>query len=174
MAEDKTKKIAMYRRWAYMAIAILAAALLPLSSPLSFLQDEGIIYIRSFTMNQERFMMLQTELDSGLTEVAATMPVKGLYYCYWVMLFGSIGALLCMMSPVARLWMCDITMVAAGAYYVLLVIYALRIADTYFATMGVAWGTLLPAVVLEMMVLTHGNVRRYGHYLDDEIEGEED
>ena len=66
MAEDKTKKIAMYRRWAYMAIAILAAALLPLTSPLSFLQDEGIIYLRSFTMNQERFMMLQTNSESGV------------------------------------------------------------------------------------------------------------
>lgn len=174
MAEDKTKKIAMYRRWAYMAIAILAAALLPLSSPLSFLQDEGIIYLRSFTMNQERFMMLQTNLESGVTEVAATMPVKGLYYCYWVMLIGAIGALLCMMSPYARLWMCDITMVAAGAYYVLLIIYALRIGDVYFPTIGVSWGTFLPAIVLEMMVLTHGNVHRYGHYLDDEIEGEED
>lgn len=174
MAEDKTKKIAMYRRWAYMAIAILAAALLPLSSPLSFLQDEGIIYIRSFTMNQERFMMLQTELDSGVTEVAATMSVKGLYYCYWAMLIGAVGALLCMMSPYARLWMCDITMVAAGAYYVLLIIYALRIGDVYFPTIGVSWGTFLPAIVLEMMVLTHGNVHRYGHYLDDEIEGEED
>ena len=174
MAEAKTRKIAMYRRWAYMAIAILAASLLSVSSPLSFLQDEGIIYIRSFEMNQKYFTVLQTELDSGVQEVAETMSVKGLYYCYLVMLLGSIGALLCVMSPQTRLWLCVITIVGAGAYYVLLIYYSIRIADVHFATVGVSWGTFLPAIVLEMMVLTHRNVLKYGHYLDEEIEEAED
>ena len=174
MAEDKSRLIAMYRRWAYMAIAVLASFLLTAGPAFSFLEDRGITYVRSFDMTQKTFFAFQTEIGTANQEIVATMSVKGLYYCYLAMLFSSIGALLFLMHPKGRLLMCDIAILAAGIYYVLLVVYALRISDVYFATLAPTWVAFMPAVVLEMMVLTHRNVIKYGHYLDEENAAEAD
>ena len=167
MAEDKTKLTAMYRRWAYMAVAIIAAFLLTTGPSFTFLQDKGILYIRSFAMNQESFVVTQTELENGVEHVTGMMSVKGLYYCYLVMLYSCIAALLMMIHTRARLLLCDVAIVASAAYYLLLVIYSMRISDIHFATMAPTWRLFLPAIVLEMMALTHRNVMKYGHYMDD-------
>ena len=157
----------MYRRWAYMAIAVLAAILMTAKAPFSFQEDKGIIYVRSFSMDLQTMVVTQTELETGVAQVTATMSVAGLYYCYWIMLFGSLACLIFMIHPKGRLVMCDITMIAAGVYYVLLVIYALRISDAQYATLAPTWAAFMPAVVLEMMILVHRNVLKYGHFLDE-------
>ena len=52
---DHATLSAMYRRWAYMLIAIAASAVMFLHPVFSFQQDKGIIYVRSFSMDQKRF-----------------------------------------------------------------------------------------------------------------------
>lgn len=159
---------AMYRRWVYMAVAIVAAALLPMKPVFSFQTDKGIIYERSFSMDDRTFYVVQTELDTGKAHLVATMPVKGLRYCYLAMLWGSILCLLCF-YPEWRVWGCVFTAVAAGMYYVLMAYYAVVIAEDYYATLYPNYMAILPAVVLQMMVLTRRNVIKQ---INDEVEPE--
>jgi len=166
---DKAKKNAMYRRLAYMAFAIIAAALMAVKPPFSFRSDEGIIYIRSFSMTLEQFVVTQTDLKTGAGHETEVMSVKGLYYCYRVMLIGSILCLFFIIHTRARVIMCYLTILAAAAYYIFLVIYALRIADHY-ATLLPTWTAFLPAIVLEMMILLRRNLHTYGNYFDDVYE----
>ena len=44
-------------------------------------------------------------------------------------------------------------MVFAGAYYILLVYYALRIEEDFYATLSPTWIVILPAIVLQLMLL---------------------
>ena len=95
---DKKLFQAMYRRWIYMLIAIGASMFL-LSHPVfSFKEDQGIIYIRSFSMDKTTFYVTQTELKTGAEHITATMSVKGLYYCNWAMLLGCILCFFCFFS----------------------------------------------------------------------------
>ena len=171
---------AMYRRWVYMVVAIVAAALIPMKPVFSFQTDRGIIYERSFSMDDRTFYVVQTELDTGKAHLVATMPVKGLRYCYLAMLWGSILCLLCFYPewrvwvcvffyPEWRVWVCVFTAVAAGMYYVLMAYYAVVIAEDYYATLYPNYMAILPAVVLQMMVLTRRNVIKQ---INDEVEPE--
>jgi len=155
---EKTQMKAMYRRWLYMAIAIVAAALLPVKPMFSFEDDKGIKYIRSFSMDQHSIVVTQTELSSGAKQVTATMSVKGLHYCYKIMLWGSILCFLCFFSRKWRIRICEVVVGVSGVYYVLLVYYALRIADTQYATLSPSLAAVLPAIVLSMMLQTRHNV----------------
>ena len=165
MSEEKKM---MYRRWVYMAVAIAAAAVMPMKPVFSFQEDRGIIYVRSFSMDDQMFVVTQTELDTGIAHVTSTMPVKGLHYCYLAMLYGSILCLLCFYSE-WRVWVCLLPAFAAGLYYVFMAVYAVHIAEDYFATLYPNYMAILPAVVLQMMVLTRQNVIKQLH---DEAEPE--
>ena len=63
---EKSRRNAIYRRLLYMVVAILAAALLPLKPAFSFQEDKGIIYIRSFEMDQKTFYVTQTDMETGI------------------------------------------------------------------------------------------------------------
>ena len=176
MENDETKRAwrAMYRRWAYMIIAILAAAALTTRPVFSFHEDKGIRYVRSFSMTQTQFYVTQTELDSHIPEITASMSVKGLYYCNKVMLWGAILCLLCFFSHVWRIRIAILTAVAAGAYYAFMIYYALRMADLHYATLYPNAMALLPAIVCQMMVLTRHNVLRADiDSVDSALENEE-
>ena len=149
---------AMCRRWLYMVIAIIAAALMPLKPVFSFQDDKGIIYVRSFSMTDKVFWVTQTEMGTGIAHVTNSMSVKGLHYCFLAMLFGSVLSLLCFFNDEWRAWICLLTAVAAGLYYVLMAVYAIRIADNFYATLYPNYMAILPAVVLQMMILTRQSV----------------
>ena len=152
---EKSKRNAILRRLVYMVVAILAAALLPIRPALHFQEDKGIIYVRSFSMDQKALVMTQTALDTGVVANTESMSVKGLYYCYKIMLWGTILCFLCFFKVSWRIVICDVVALAVGVYYVLIVIYAMRIADAYFATFYPdVIAMLLPALVLQGMILT--------------------
>ena len=166
---EKAKIVAMYRRWAYMATAIIASALLTVHPPFSFHSDEGFIYVRSFSMTLQEVIVTQTELKTGIVHDTEHISVIGLYYCYRAMLIGSFLCLLCFIHVRARKVMAYLTIAAAVAYYVLLIIYALQISGHY-ATLAPTWTVFLPAIVLEVMALLVRNLNVYGHYFDDVFE----
>lgn len=150
----------MYRRWAYMAVAIIASAVLFTRPVFSFHEDKGIRYVRSFSMTETHFYVTQTELETHVPEVTASMSVKGLYYCNKVMLWGAILCFLCFFSNTWRVRIATLTAVTAGLYYVFMVYYALRMVDMHYATLYPNLMALLPAIVCQMMVLTRHNVIR--------------
>lgn len=148
----------MYCRWVYMGVAIIASLLLFTRPVFSFHEDKGIKYTRSFSMNQTTFFVTQTELESHIPEITASMSVKGLYYCNQVMLWGAILCLLCFFSSAWRVLIAIFTALSAGVYYLLMVYYAIQMADMHYATLYPNLMALLPAIVCQMMVLTRHNV----------------
>ncbi|MBR0194970.1 MAG: hypothetical protein IJQ32_01835 [Paludibacteraceae bacterium] len=158
----------MYRRWIYMAIAIAAAAFLQTRPVLNFNEDKGIIYIRSFSMDQKTFYVTQTTLSDHVPEVTATMSVAGLYWCNEAMLWGAVLCLLCFFSNRWRILIATVTAVIAGLYYVLLVYYAIKMSDNHYATLYPNWMVIWPAIVCQMMVLTRQNVIKQIHDQADE------
>ena len=156
--EPKFDFSAMYRRWAYMLVAIAASAFLFTRPIFNFQEDKGIIYIRSFSMTEKEFVVTQTELATGAKQVTATMSLKGLYYTNKVMLYGCILCFLCFFSKHWRVWICNLTAFVCGVYYAFVIYYAVQMADLHYATLYPNLMIVVPAIVLEMMILTRHNV----------------
>lgn len=171
MATEQEKKafMAMVRRWIYMAIAILASALMPLKPVFSFHDDKGIIYIRSYTMDQYEFNMIETSLETGVATISETTSVRWLYYVNRIMLISCILCFLCFYSHRWRIWICNVTAIICGVYYALMLYYLVHIGETFNATLSPNFMALLPAVVLQMMILTRHNIIQSDI---DEAEGE--
>ena len=165
---DNDSLRSMYRRWIYMAVAILASALLFTRPVFRFENDKGIIYVRSFEMDKTHFWVTQTELNTGIEHVTAVMSVKWLYRINKAMLWGCIICLLCFWNNGWRFWIALITACIAGAYYLFMAYYAMKISEDHYATLYPTLMAFLPAIVLQMMVLVQQNIRRDGMYRDEE------
>ena len=155
---EKVEFDAMRRRAVYMIIAIAASWAMFLHPVFNFQDDKGIIYVRSFSMDQKMFYVTQTDLKTGATEVTATTSVEWLYYCSKAMLWGSILCLLCVFSDRVRMVIAYITTVISGSYYVLIVYYSMKLADLHYATLYPNYMIILPAIVCAMMILTSRNI----------------
>ena len=168
--ENKIRRFAMYRRLAYMAIALTAVCLMRVAPVFSFSTDKGIIYDRSFTMDLQEFQVIQTTLDTHIPQVWATMSVNGLYVVQQI-LFWAIIVCMLVFYPTKVRWYLSLGIAAAGGvFYFLLIHYALRISDLQYATLAPTWVAFLPAVVIAMMILLNRNVAKFGNYFDDIIE----
>ena len=151
----------MLRRWIYMSIAIIAAALLGTRPVFNFQSDTGMLYTRSFSMeDQKQFVVTQRELSTGAEEVAAILSVKGLYYCSKAMLWGSMLCLLCFFSYRGRMTLIFVTVAAAGLFYILMIVYAIRMTDQHYVTLYPNFAAIWPAIVLQAMLLTRSNMIR--------------
>ena len=153
---------AMYRRWTYMLIAIAAAAFMSTHPVFNFQDDKGIIYVRSFSMDQKMFYVTQTEIKTGAQEITAVSSVKYLYYCNKAMLWGSIICFLCFFSNPLRLTITYIVAVISGLYYVAVVYYSIKLSDLHYATLYPNYMVVFPGVVCAMMILTGRNVIQDG------------
>ncbi len=146
------------RRWVYMVIAIVAALMLEVKPVFSFQEDKGIIYVRSYAMDQKTFIMTETEMATGASSVAGAMSVKWLYRCYQAMLVGCVLCFLCFFSWKGRVWIAFFTAVIAGSYYLLMIFYAVKISDNFFATLYPNYMAIMPAITCQMMLLVRRNV----------------
>ena len=149
---------AMYRRWVYMIVGIVASLLLFQHPVFNFQNDKGIIYVRSFSMDQKTFYVTQTDLKTGAAEITATTSVKWFYYCNKAMLWGCILCFLCFFSTPLRITVAYLTSMIAGSYYVLVVYYSLKLADLHYTTLYPNYMVVLPAIVCAMMILTAKNL----------------
>lgn len=166
----------MYRRWAYMAIAIIASYLIAVKPVFSFTSDKGMTYERSFTMDMKQFQVTQTVLGTldeeqkqvtPEREVKGTMSVMGLYVTQKILFWSSILCLFLFYPTRVRWYMSWFIFAMAILFYVFLLIYALHITNLYFATIAPSWTAIMPFIVLIMMVLLNRNVTVYGNYFDD-------
>lgn len=163
---------AMYRRWAYMLIAIGAALFMTTRPVFDFQEDQGIIYMRSFTMDKHFFYVTQTDLTNGAQEVTDVMSVNLLYTWNKALIWLTILCFVCFWSNRWRMWIALITAVVAGSYYFLMIYYAVVMADEHYCTLYPNIMTIFPAIILEMMILVRHNIVSTLVYLDD-ISGEE-
>lgn len=157
----------LQRRILYMIVAMIASALMSVEPVFHFQDDKGIIYVRSFTMTDKQVQFTQTELATGITTVMATRSVIGLYYTRIAMLIGSILVFLCFFRNRWRIRLCILVIACASAYYILLIYYAVQLTDEFFLTIIPNITVILPAIVLEMMVLTRKNILHERLYNED-------
>ena len=155
----KILKEPLFRHFIFVLVAIVAVALLPSKPIFSFQSDKGILYERSFSMDRHQFVVTQTDLATGAEHVTATMSVNGLYYCYLGMLFGSIACLFGFFSR-KGIKICHFVIAVAGVYYGLAIFYALRMTDLHYATLFPTITIILPAIVIQMMLLARRNILR--------------
>jgi hypothetical protein len=165
-SEDKIRSIAMYRRWAYMAVAIVASFLINAGPVFSFHPDKGIQYTRSFQMDLHEVQVIQTTLDTNISQVWETMSVNGLYVMYRILFWSCILCVFLFYPTRVRWYISFVIMAEGAAFYGLLIYYALRISEEY-ATFALTWVAFMPAVVIAMMVALNRNVAQYGNYFDD-------
>ena len=137
----------MKKRLVYMLVALVAAVLLNYLPSVSFLSDKGILYNRSYTIDQHLFQVLQTNLQNGLTEVSSVQSVEGLWYCYTALWVSCLLVLLCFFS-----------IVLAGGYYALFLYYIVGIVGEYFPTPYPHIGIILPAIIIQMMILVRRTI----------------
>jgi len=111
-------------------------------------------------MDQQTFYVIQTDLKTNVEEVVETMSVKGLYYCNWALLTTCIACFLCFFSSRWRMSLCVLAVIFAGAYYIIMIYYAMQITENYFATLTPNLWAVLPAIVLQLMLIVRRNVLR--------------
>ena len=154
--------------------AIIASVMLLYQPVFSFQEDKGIIYVRSFTMDPHNLYVIQTNISSGVSDIIDIMPVGGLYICAWAMLITSVLALLCFFDDVWRMRLCVLSAFFAGAYYILMMYYAVDITDEYFTTLYPNLFALLPALVLQSMLVVRKIVAHTLMQQNEDEEKEED
>ena len=159
MEQDaNNERTALRKRGLYMILAIVAAVVLLFQPVFSFQQDKGIKYVRSYTMKQKVLLVIQTELNNGVSEVVDTMPIKGLHYCAWALILACTSCLICSIDDKRCMLMCFISIFIAGAYYLFMIYYAIQFADKYFATLYPNFFALLPAVIIQLLILVRRSI----------------
>ena len=162
----------MYRRWAYMAIAIVATVLLTVSPFYRFRGDEGIIYDRHYTMTKTEIYRISdvqehlknTDIPDGAKIIVG--DVSGLYYCYKIIFWNCIACFLLFYPTKVRWYMSILIALEAVIFYILYIHYLINVSDAD-VTLGPTWVVMLPGIVIAMMVLLNRNVSKYGNYFDD-------
>ena len=153
-----------------MLVAIAAAMVLRYVPVCEFQGDKGVISNRTYEMDQKNFYAWQTNYDTNERVIVGVVSVKGLYYCDLAMIGTSILCLLCFFSDRWRIWLTLITVLLCGAYYALMAYYAMHISDEWFPTIYPTLAAILPAVVLEAMVLTRKSLLQEIRHTDERLD----
>ena len=160
----------IYKRWLFMLVAISAAMALRYVPVFDFQSDKGVISNRTYEMDQKNFYAWQTNFDTNERVIVGVVSVKGLYYCNLAMIGTSLLCLLCFFSDQWRIWLSLITVILCGAYYALMAYYAMRISNEWFPTLYPNLAAILPAVVLEAMVLTRKSLLQDLRHSDESLD----
>ena len=154
----------------FIIISIIASVTLLNHPVFSFKEDKGILYVRSFSMDSSNFYVIQTNISNGVADIIDIMPVSGLHICAWAMVLTCVAALLCFWDELWRMRICIAAIVFAGAYYILMIYYAVEITDEYYSTLYPNLFALLPAVVMHLLLIVRKDI---AHMLLSQNENEE-
>lgn len=160
------------KRLLYMLVAIIATIPMHFYPDLNFQSDKGIIYMRSYEMDQTHFRVIQTKLDNSETEVVATMSIVWLKRAKWAILGATILCLLCFFNNQWRIIISLLTIVLCCTYYIVLISYSMRISDAEFPTIYPTLITVLPAIVVQMMILLRKNILEDVRHRDETMEND--
>lgn len=141
-----------------MLTAILAAMVLYYKPVFNFESDKGIYYTRSFQMDAQDFYTIQTDLKTGVAKIEEHSSVKGFRYCAIAMLVTGTLTLLCVFRRSWRRLLALLCALSAAAYLILVVYYAIYLADTHYVTLYPNAYLALPILVLLCMLLLRSNI----------------
>ena len=163
---------AMLRRWAYMAVAIVATILITVAPIFSFrYSDAGMEYIRSAKMDLKEYTVMYTVKD-GMEQKVNNRPndppksVIMLYVLQKIMFWTCIACVFLFYPTRVRWYLSWFIIAVCALFYFFIIKYAQDISYD-FVTLAPTWVAFMPAVVIAMMILLNRNVARFGNYFDD-------
>ena len=172
--EDRKRKRRnrMIRKWGRLVLAIVSSILL-LSKPVfNFVDEKGLVSVKTYKITPRTFEMHYVNMTTGLDELIGAMSISGLFYGALAILIGCVACALLYESHRLRILSASITAFLAGAYYLLIGYYAIRLSQEFFLILYPNWVALLPLVVLvTMLLIRNDTVRRLMEVKQDEDEG---
>ena len=111
-------------------------------------------------------------MKTGLDELVGAMSISGLFYGALAIMVGCFLCALLYESHRIRILISSITAFMAGAYYLLIGYYAIRLSQEFCLILYPNWVALLPAIVLVTMLwIRNSTVRKLMEVKQDEDEG---
>ena len=125
------------------------------------MDEPGLENVRTYIMTPSRFEVHHIEMATGMDKLMGAMSVKGLYYGALAILVGCVFCALIYESHHTRILVCSIVAIMSGAYYLIMIFYAIRLSQKFFLILYPNWVALLPAVILlTMLFIRNTTVRK--------------
>ena len=166
--KNKSKRHRLLLKWGRLVLAIVSSIILLNKPVFNFIDEKGIVSVKTYKITTRTFEMHYVDMKTGLDELVGAMSISGLFYGALAIMVGCFLCALLYESHRIRILLSSITAFMAGAYYLLMAYYAMKISDLHYATLYPTVMAILPAIVLQMMVLVQRNVRHIGMYRDEE------
>ena len=148
----KKKKQRLVWKWGRLVLAIVSSVLMLTQPVFNFLDEKGLENFRIYKMTPHRFEVHHIEMATGIDKLMGTMSVDGLFYSALAVLIGCVVCTVFYSSHRLRILFSSITAFLAGAYYLIMVFYAIRLSQTFFLVLYPNWIAILPTVILITML----------------------
>ena len=170
--KNKSKRNRLLLKWGRLVLAIVSSIILLNKPVFNFIDEKGLESVKTYKMTTRTFEMHYVNMTTGLDELVGAMSISGLFYGALAILIGCVACALLYESHRLRILSASITAFMAGAYYLLIGYYAIRLSQKFFLILYPNWVALLPVVVLvTMLSIRNSTVRRLIDAKQDEDEG---
>lgn len=170
--KNKSKRHRLLLKWGRLVLAMVSSILL-LSKPVfNFVDEKGIISVKTYKITTRTIEMHHVDMKTGLDELVGAMSISGLFYGALAIMVGCFLCALLYESHRIRILISSITAFMAGAYYLLIGYYVLRLSQEFCLILYPNWVALLPVVVLvTMLSIRNSTVRKLMEVKQDKDEG---
>ena len=170
--KNKSKRHRLLLKWGRLVLAIVSSIILLNKPVFNFIEEKGIVSVRTFKITTRTFEMHYVDMKTGLDELVGAMSISGLFYGALAIMVGCFLCALLYESHRIRILISSITAFMAGAYYLLIGYYAIRLSQEFCLILYPNWVALLPAIVLVTMLwIRNSTVRKLMEVKQDEDEG---
>lgn len=170
--KKQKKKFRLLLRWGRL-ILVLASSVLLLTKPVfNIIDEKGLENLRTYKITTRSFEVHHIEWSSGLDTLVGAMSVSGFFYGALAILLGCVVCTLFHRYLEIRILACSITAFMAGAYYLIMVYYAILLSQKFFLILYPNLIALLPAVILlTMLSMRNDTVHRLLAIKQEDEEG---
>ena len=170
--KNKSKRHRLLLKWGRLVLAIVSSIILLNKPVFNFIEEKGIISVKTYKITTRTIEMHYVDMKTGLDELVGAMSISGLFYGALAIMVGCFLCALLYESHRIRILISSITAFMAGAYYLLIGYYAIRLSQKFFLILYPNWVALLPVVVLVTMLwIRKDTLRRLIDAVQDEDEG---
>ena len=170
--KNKNKRNRLLLKWGRLVLAIVSSILLLNKPVFNFIDEKGIVSVKTYKITTRTFEMHFVDMKTGLDELVGAMSISGLFYGALAIMVGCFLCALLYESHRLRILICTITAFAAGTYYLIMMYYAIRLSQEFCLILYPNWVALLPVVVLVTMLwIRKDTLRRLIDAVQDEDEG---
>ena len=170
--KNKNKRHRLLLKWGRLVLAIVSSIILLNKPVFNFIDEKGIISVKTYKITTRTFEMHFVDMKTGLDELVGAMSISGLFYGALAIMVGCFLCALLYESHRIRILICSITAFMAGTYYLIMMYYAIRLSQEFCLILYPNWVALLPAIVLlTMLWIRKDTLRRLIDAVQDEDEG---